>query len=232
MDGQNKNYMSQKNGYLVNTVIQFDVTRTDIDTGQRYRRDNIFSHNEIAPFDLCPITATTSVNLSNTALKTVRLRRFESRAAEGQTTSKAAGLFSKRINAYYLPFKAGEGHTITLGTRADYFFTPTLNGCSLIIGTGNNPRVSHINLQRQKMIHQGDIDTMAIFLHGTNIYATVKKSAYNPRTTRPAKNDLSNYQAIVVGFRVNRQWDFYIQKYLIDLVKGKWKVTLREGSKI
>ncbi|WP_287991854.1 hypothetical protein, partial [Acidiphilium sp.] len=79
--------------------------------------------------------------------------------SDGRTTNcyrvvEASGIASKyshRFTAYYLPFRSNAVRVMNLnpanfgGQDADVFFTDTLNGCSVAVGPGANPKIGHFN---------------------------------------------------------------------------------------
>ena len=74
------------------------------------------------------------------------------RAADGRVLlhhfpdrGKVAGIFTHKIRAYWLPWKANATTALQLGNAAPYFFTSALGGCRIEIGPGSNPLVLHIS---------------------------------------------------------------------------------------
>src|SRR5262249_37244124 len=49
------------------------------------------------------------------------------------------------ISAYWVPWSSGSCWSVQLGNAADYFFTPTMDGCCLSISGGVSPIVTHAN---------------------------------------------------------------------------------------
>ena len=52
---------------------------------------------------------------------------------------------ARPISAYWCPWGNNSCWSVQLGNDADYFFTPTMDGCSLSISSGASPLVSHGN---------------------------------------------------------------------------------------
>lgn len=129
---------------------------------------------------------------------------------------------SRSIRAFYLPWDNGRGWTVQLDDRADFMFTPTLDGCSVVAESGQNPRVSHINFQN----HTGTrIDPNAIDNHIAAVYGvgakpglrTLEKDDYSSDAEKAAGKQ---FTVTVVGFRdrVANTWNFYYQRQISRVV--------------
>ena len=105
-----------------------------------------------------------------------------------------------------------------LGTAADFFFTPTMDGCSLAISSGVNPTVTHGNYKMKLDDTRADeartlrkIDGHHAALH-TDRAKTLAKDTY---AMPGAQKTLGfNFLVTVVGFRdpVTGVWDFFYQR--------------------
>ena len=234
MQGENRLYLKKRSEYLQNRLIKFEVVRKDIDNGDEHDHiDNVFVHSGFDYFDLAPRSSDTVNVRTQSGFRHigVELRRFEARTKQGKTTSKPAGIRTKRLKAYYLPFRANQGHTMQLGDDADLFFTPVLNGCTFACGSGSaqSPRVSHINLQNPPgQIDQNAINTMVQAIHGVNVRFAVRRSYYKPDEIG-AQED---FQANIVGFRRVTGWEFWIQMFKIDFSNNPFVYTIRSNTKI
>jgi len=74
------------------------------------------------------------------------------RAADGRVLlhhfpdrGKKVGIFTHKIRAYWLPWKANATTSLQLANGAPYFFTSALGGCRIEIGPGANPLVLHVS---------------------------------------------------------------------------------------
>ena len=120
------------------------------------------------------------------------------------------------ITAYYLPWDNNRHYETKLGNAADYMFTPTLDGCSFVIGSGTSPRVSHLNYQNR----EGRVDQ-------PRIKEKIRK-VFGDEGKKPTKLTLADYSPnshaeklagkttmlTVAGFRdtASNTWSFYYQK--------------------
>jgi hypothetical protein len=227
MEKQNAKFMERKATFLDQKLIKFGVVRSAGDQGDAHAAHaHVYEHDEIAEFDLA-LDATQPVqNAGGNVIKAVVLNRFGQRYKPGGNgVIKAQGGYSKPISAYYLPFKPGEGHMMQLGNAADYFFTPTLNGCTFACGTGAlTPTVSHLNLQNvHGAINQPAMDAMVLTIHGVNTQFVVRRADYKD-IAMGAQEDL---QAMIVGFRGMLGWKFHMQKFKVDFANAPQRLTLR-----
>jgi hypothetical protein len=123
---------------------------------------------------------------------------------------------TNRLIGYYCPWSGNRAWSVQLDNQADYFFTATLNGCTVAVEGGQTTRITHANyIDAATQIDQQSIDDEIARRHAGAI-ATVKKTDY----TNVAKKDAArvtdtvlDYQACVVGFREKNGWHFYYQSY-------------------
>jgi hypothetical protein len=140
--------------------------------------------------------------------------RLESYTTNSFGQAKTHGGRSHTISAYWLPFKENKRRTIRLDNQANYFFTATLTGCSLVIGSGANPFVSHINYQTgaegATVIDQGRINQSILDRYGTDGGATTfTKDDY----WDDSLDGVARQAYTVVGVRRPAGWKFYAQGY-------------------
>ena len=113
----------------------------------------------------------------------------------------------------------------TLGTNADYFFTPTVNGCSFAADSGGmSPRVAHSNHANlaTQLIDQAAIDTDLNTIYGlAGPDLALRKADYKGPPV-----GTSDYMATIVGFRTAGGWSFHYQRYRQDtkFIEGKGSV--------
>lgn len=127
--------------------------------------------------------------------------------------SGTASKHSHRFSAYYLPFRSNAVRVMNLdpanfgGQQADVFFTDTLNGCSVAVGPGGNPKIGHFNRTVGGKDEAG-IDANAIDNDVNNEFAggtrfRVDRGDY--------KTDSADY-ATFIGIRKHGVWRFYWQR--------------------
>lgn len=133
---------------------------------------------------------------------------------------KKAGRYTHGISAYYLPFQPNRAFHHTLTDDVDFCFTPTLNGCTFVVGGGATPLISHYNYvddptSMNPTVDQGKIDRHILARHGGG--ATVLRRAdYKVGAA-------IDYKVTIVGIRTGGAWNFYYQRRAEDLqfVPGK-----------
>ena len=183
--GLNKAFMKDPKGFLGSHIIEMAW-------GYLPNRNNaqIFTED----FDLFPA--------GNGADGTPRCR-LESYTTNMLGVAKAHGATSHPIRAYWLPYEANKYCETTLGNAADYMFTATLTGCTIGVGSGANPKISHINHQEGADIdhpsivnkynkhYGGDLSARAI--HQNDYWLNVAGEAHT-----------------IVGIRRAQGWKFYL----------------------
>lgn len=121
------------------------------------------------------------------------------------TVKKAVGTMpgaADAFDAYYLPFQQRAKPSVQLGSDAEYFFTPALTGCRLIITGGALPNITHVD---GGFYNDEQMNGMC------NVRATgTNSSATRYWDSGPA------YASIVVGVLSNRAWKLYAQSYNPD----------------
>jgi hypothetical protein len=149
----------------------------------------------VADFDLVP--------LGNAADGTPRCR-LESYTQNAHGLPKAHGANSHRITAYWLPYEAQKYCETTLGNAANYMFTATLTGCTIAVGSGNTPKVSHINHQANDAID-----------HPRILQKYHKHYRFDVGARAIHKDDYWHNAAVdqahtIVGIRRDHGWKFYM----------------------
>lgn len=120
----------------------------------------------------------------------------------GSLVPRSRWTISHRFKAYWCPYASRAAHRVTLGTAADFMFTPAITGCRLEIA-GN--LVIH---------HAGDLPGFPP-LQTRNL----------PRgggSGRRYWDEGNLYSAVVIGVRRRGGWRFYHQNtnYQKDIVVG------------
>jgi hypothetical protein len=227
MKKENETFMRDRAAYLAAKLIYFKVGAVAGDAGTaRLGFPHLYDHaSTIEDFDLALDPAIPVRSAAGAALKTVWLQRFDRRAdpTDPRGNVKAAGSFSHRIKAYYLPFSQGAGHTMLLEQNADFFFTPTLNGCTFACGPGARPRVSHVNLQTPMgQIDQPAMNAMVTRLHEVGTQFVVRRADYKP----PVIGATEDFQCMIVGIRGGAGWKFHAQRFRLDFTRPPYTYTI------
>lgn len=131
--------------------------------------------------------------------------------------------YAHPIRAYWVPWSSGSCWSVQLGNDADYFFTPTMDGCSLSISSGASPIVTHGNykgiadptrasqsrtLRKIKEHHEGTLHS--------DVNRSLRKNQYV--ADHALKTEGLNNLVTVVGFRntTTGVWSFYWQRRRVD----------------
>jgi hypothetical protein len=197
--GENAKFMALKSAYLDTTLIL-------------WRESQVLNGKGIYEFDLQRIS-TTVVDTGGAQVTGCELIPAAAR-------KKATSAASKLIKAYYLPFQPDQAFHHRLTDDVDYCFTPTLNGCTFVVGAGATPLISHYNYVDDPKADNPTIDQAKIDARIGQRYptgaSTIKRADYK---VGPALD----YRVTVVGFRENGAWHFHYQRRAQDLtyVKGK-----------
>jgi len=139
------------------------------------------------------------------------------------------------IRAYWVDWSPDSCWSVQLGNAADYFFTPTMDGCSLSISSGASPVVTHGNYKKvndPNRVSQGttlnEINTHHTTTLGTDVNRSLRKNQYV--ATHAEKLQGINRMVTVVGFRdpVANTWDFYWQRRVDDLTNPGSKLILQD----
>ena len=122
--------------------------------------------------------------------------------------------FSHAFKAYWLPYRDNEAWTLSLGTDASYFFTASMNGCSL---AWNRAQITHVNRQHLARVNKQEMSDMLYFLYGSDAQVFNKK-VYKPRDqdmgawAHHVQNmQLMGYHVTVIGIR-GAGWRFLYQR--------------------
>jgi hypothetical protein len=169
------------------------------------------------------IAHTTSVPVYNLkAWGTKQRDQIVTPHATGFTVQYQTPVKAHPISAYWVPWSSGSCWSVRLGNDADYFFTPTMDGCSLAISSGASPVVTHGNYKsardpnlasQARTVRRINQQHTAL---GTDVNRTLLKSAYVATPQQKAAG--LNHLVTVVGFRdrATSTWSFYYQKRLRD----------------
>lgn len=139
------------------------------------------------------------------------------------------------IRAYWTPWDANTAWSVQLGTDADFFFTQTMDGCTLGISSGANPIVTHGNYRLPATPDRADEGrTMQEIrdhhqnTHGVDVDKWLRKSQYV--ATDAEKRRGINRLVTVIGFRNpdTGEWKFYWQRRKIDATGPNAKIILQD----
>lgn len=218
MDGANQRFMAGKTGWLANHLIIYGVNKTGgSDNPFAQGLSNVNTELPVHQFDLRKVGDI--INGGNAA-KAYELRKLTEQIGSGRDTrARNVGRNTHAINAYFLPWGRQSTFCGQLGVNADYFFTPTLNGCTFAhSGNGPNPSVAHSNfVDANTMADQNAMDAdLALAFGGNAPPHTLIKINYK----LPAVG-LEDFKATVVGIRTGNNWAFYYQNYKVDLQGGQ-----------
>ena len=121
------------------------------------------------------------------------------------------------LAAYYCPWSGDNAWSVQLDDDADYFFTATLNGCSMAVEGGARPKVTHLNyVDATSKIDQHRIANEITLRYPGAVPRVLKKDDYTNTAKKTAaldRGDQLDYRATVVGFRKSDGWHFCYQSY-------------------
>lgn len=173
----------------------------------------------IYAFDLQPYTGQRFFDTNGKKVPVYKLYLLEQRST---LTGKAPTSSTHAIRAFYLPWDNGRAWTVQLDARADFFFTPTLDGCSVVAESGPDPRVSHINLQNaaQTQVDPQAIDREIARIYGVNAKPTLRALEKDDYSDEQQKQQGTQFTVTVVGFRdkTTNTWDLYYQRQISRIV--------------
>jgi hypothetical protein len=181
---------------------------------------------DVWDFDLVHDPGSKFVDDQGKAVKTYKVQLMATRkgVTAGVLADPKTGKRTRHVHAYYLRWDNNRHYQTQLGDDADFMFTPTLDGCSFVIGSGPSPMVAHLNYQGgDGRIDQGRIDTEIGNLYpGPGPQTQLKLADYSPNS-HAEKLTGKTTELSVVGFRdpVARTWRFFYQKRNRAVVDGR-----------
>lgn len=139
---------------------------------------------------------------------------------------------ARPIRAYWVPWNSNAAWSVRLGNEADYFFTPTMDGCTLAIGTGANPVITHGNYKQandQTRVSQqrteNEIERQHA-LQNSGIGRWLRKDAY--AASHEEKLEGINNVVTVIGIRKHGAWRFYYQRRQINAERPDADILLTD----
>lgn len=207
MHGANQRFMNGKTVWLANHLIVYNVFSGSANPFNQ-GLGTVGTTLPIHQFDLVKIGA---IHMENGG----QAKEYDLRALN----QRNIGRYTRPINAYFLPWGSGKSYCGRLGINADYFFTPTLNGCTFVYSdNGPNPSVAHSNF----------VDPLTT-LTDQNAITNSLTAAFGgpPPANRLIKTDYKrapiggeDYRATVIGIRTGNSWRFYYQNYQAESLGG------------
>jgi hypothetical protein len=143
--------------------------------------------------------------------------------------------FAHPIRAFWLPWSSDSSWSAQLGPQADFFFTPTMDGCSLAISSGAAPVVTHSNYkstQNANVASEGLTKYRIQQQHaalGVDVQRALLKGQYAASANQKTRG--INQLVTVVGIRntTANTWTFYWQRRKVilgDPARGTHNRTL------
>lgn len=213
MNGANARFMNNKQQWLQNHLIVYNVARG---TSGNPFGDTATTANVELPIKEFDLRKIGSMQVEGAAAaKQYELRGMQD-VNPGQTRN--VGRNTHAINAYFLPWGSGKTWCGRLGNNADYFFTPTLNGCTFVWnGAGPTPSVGHSNFVNP--VTQ-QVDQVAMDADILAKFGCVPSNALVKGDYKRVATGLEDYRSTVIGIRDGNNWNFYYQNYKTESLGG------------
>lgn len=250
--GANKKFIEQKLNFLRDNIIEVAVVVTnlapiaaanvDANKDVLAQRGRIAHRNVAAAlqgnvnsgiydFDLLKTPHRAQIAGSTRRADIYQLKEWGTKARDQQlvttgttfTVSYKKPKYAHPISAYWVPWSSGSCWSVQLGNDADFFFTPTMDGCSLAISSGPSPIVTHGNYKKladPTKASQGrtlaEITAHHTVTHGSDVNRSLLKNQYVASAVD--KTAGLNNLVTVVGFRnsVTNTWSFYWQRRRVN----------------
>lgn len=123
--------------------------------------------------------------------------------------------------AYVCPYRDNDMKSKMLGDDADVMFTGDMDGCTFGVGMANaqgGVRVGHVNAQNLATGSTFQPDFTAQRAAQTNALtnAGLSRGMVEPSAYRDGAPLGTEFKAITIGLRVNRNWRFFYQHHWTD----------------
>ena len=213
MDGANQRFMHGKTTWLANHLIVYNVARGT--SGNPFGDTAVTAHTELPTHDFDLRKIGNIHTEGGAAAKEYELRGMTD---VNPNQTRKIGRSTHAISAYFLPWGPGKTWCGRLGVNADYFFTPTLNGCTFVWeGAGPTPSVGHSNFVNPltQQVDQGLMNGDIVTKFGALPANTLVKADYK----RAAIGE-EDYRSTVIGIRTGNMWRFYYQNYMTESLGG------------
>jgi len=222
--GANQSFLQQRERFLAKNVIILANPQAWLSGANAVAQEP--GKPGVYDFDLVHDPTPKFVDDQGKALKTYKLQLMATRkgVTGGVLADPKAGGRTRHVLAYYLPWDNNRHYETQLGDDADFMFTPTLDGCSFVVGSGASPKVAHLNYQGS----DGRIDQTRIDTEIGNVFPStvpdksLKLADYSPNS-HAEKMAGKTTELTVIGFRdpVTKTWRFFYQKRNRAVVAGK-----------
>ena len=218
MDGANQRFIQGKANWLANHLIVYNVSRATGGANPfNQGLGTVDTELPVQEFDLRKIGS--MMTETGGSAKEYELRGL----TEVDRGTRTVSSRTHAIRAYFLPWGGMRTYTGKLGINADFFFTPTLNGCTFAYrGNGPAPSVAHSNFSNAltQLADQNAMDGDLLTKFGGAMPPhMLLKTDY-----KRAPVGLEDYRSTVVGIRNGNSWNFYYQNYKAESLGGN-KVT-------
>jgi hypothetical protein len=233
--GANKKFLAQRERFLRENVII-------VKNPQQHIAVTEGALDGVHEFDLVENPALNFRDATGRPVKSYSLQLFATRkgldlalgALGAGFKDSDKGFNTHVIKAYYLAWDNDRHYETQLGDQADFMFTPTLDGCSFVVGSGRNPKVSHLNYQNaSQRIDQREIkrriQTEAFNDADYESLTVLKQKHYNPNS-HAEKTAGKTTELTVAGFRDKQSgtWRFFYQKRTREAVDGARGAEIHE----
>ncbi len=210
MDGANKRFMHGKEQWLQNHLILYNVANAAANPWM----DPLVPANPalelpVYDFDLRKLP---DIQDSTGAV----MKAYALTALTHLGDARAVGALTHALRAYFLPWGTNQTYRGRLGANADFFFTPTLNGCTFAAdGAGATPMVAHsnhVNVAAQT-VNQAQINADLAGIYGAGGPGRIiHRNAYKAHAV-----GTEDYRVTIIGIRGAAGWRFYYQRYQTDI---------------
>ena len=220
MDGANARFIAQKAAWLQRHLILYNVWVNNGDNPFQQPLGTINTELDIYDFDLRKVGGIMMHGGQGKEYDLAHMTQWvgKGRDAVARVTTKN----TNAIRAYFLPWGSGRTFSGRLGANADFFFTPTLNGCTFV-HTGNvaAPSVGHANFidPHTTLADQNAVDADLLQTFGAMPANTLIKTDYKRQPV-----GMEDYRATVIGIRSGTIWRFYYQNYQVKS-RGDGRLT-------
>jgi hypothetical protein len=224
MDGANQRFMHGKAQWLADHLIVYNASRATGGANPfNQGLGTVDTELPVHDFDLRKIGGILTEAGGKAKEYELRLLTESDNKSNGTVKLRNVTGRTHAIRAYFLPWGGGRTYSGKLGTNADYFFTPTLNGCSFAYrGHGPNPSVAHSNFSNP-LTQMADQNAMNADLLNKCGGAMPAHMLIKADYKRPPVGD-EDYRSTVIGIRDGNSWHFYYQNYKAESLGGG-KVT-------
>lgn len=264
--GANKEFIEKKVRFLRDNIIEVLVQVTklaptaaaNVDANKNVlAQTGRVAHKDVLPalqgnvnsgiydFDLFKTAKRAQLAGGRGSIKVYQLKEWGLKTRDQQITTTGATFtvgykapkHAHPISAYWVPWSSGSCWSVQLGNNADFFFTPTMDGCSLAISSGVSPIVTHGNYKKltdPTKASQGRTLTEITQHHtttlGTDVNRTLLKNQYVASVAD--KTAGFNQLVTVVGFGdpATNAWSFYWQRRRVNAANPDVGIVLQDRA--